>query len=185
MLSEKELIAGLKENREESVTALINLYGDRLLRVAAGITGDRQLAEEVVQDTFLTVCRKISSFREEASLGTWLFRITANLAKNKIRGGWLKRVTALDDHRAGLLGVPPEDWPEEAAIRREKSEEVNSCLKRLPAGYRDVLALYYLEELSVREVSSILRQPEGTVKSKLSRGRTLLRAELERRGVAF
>ncbi len=55
MLSEKELIAGLKENREESVTALINLYGDRLLRVAAGITGDRQLAEEVVQDTFLTV----------------------------------------------------------------------------------------------------------------------------------
>jgi RNA polymerase sigma-70 factor (ECF subfamily) len=75
--------------------------------------------------------------------------------------------------------------PEMAAIQEENRRDVINCLQKLSEKYRAVLVLFYLEELSIKEICEILKQPEGTIKSKLSRGKTLLKKELVKREVFF
>ena len=179
MLTETEIIAGLKTGKNEAAEAVLNIFGDRLLRAALAITGDLQIAEEVVQDTLLQVCRKIHSFQEQSSLQTWVFRVAVNLAKNRVRGGWFRRVTALKERELNHLTDCRESSPEVQTINRESREEVLKCLRRLPVKYREALVLYYLEDLNIREICAVLEQPEGTIKSKLSRGRALMKAEME------
>jgi len=185
MLTENEIIAGLKNGKDVALEAVLNIYGDRLLRAALAITGDLQSAEEVVQDTLLQVCRKVHSFQEQSTLQTWIFRIAVNLAKNKVRGNWFRRITPLKDNELNHLTNYRESSPEVQTVNRENREEVLRCLQRLPVKYREVLVLYYLEDLNIREICAVLEQPEGTVKSKLSRGRALLKAKMETKwGVA-
>ena len=179
MRAEAEITEGLKRGDGVAVEAAVNCFGDRLLRTALAITGDQQVAEEVVQDTFLQMCRKIHSFKGQSSLQTWIFRIAVNLARNRLRGGWFRRVVAWGEIDLNQLPAPPGGSPEAEAVARESREEVLGCLQALPAKYREVLVLYYLEELSVGDIGQVLEQPEGTVKSKLSRGRALLKAEIE------
>jgi RNA polymerase sigma-70 factor (ECF subfamily) len=186
MFNEALIIERLLKNEETAVSEIVNLYGDRMFRTAFAITGDIQTAEEVVQDTFLQVCRKIVSFRQQSTLQTWLYRITVNLAKNSLRNRWFKKVTTMGEE---ITQVPvtnsSETNPEMAAIQEENRREVINCLQELSEKYRAVLVLFYLEELSIKEICEILKQPEGTIKSKLSRGKTLLKKELVKREVFF
>lgn len=185
MLTETEIISGLKTGKDEAVEAVLNIFGDRLLRAALAITGDLQTAEEVVQDTLLQVCRKIHSLQEQSALQTWIFRIAVNLAKNRVRGGWFRRVTPLKERELNHLTDYRDSSPEVQTVNRESREEVLRSLQRLPVKYREVLVLYYLEDLNIREICEVLEQPEGTVKSKLSRGRALMKAKMETKwGVA-
>ncbi|PKM89868.1 MAG: RNA polymerase subunit sigma [Firmicutes bacterium HGW-Firmicutes-12] len=185
MYSEAQILEGLLKNEEAAVFEIINLYGDRMLRTAFAITGDAQTAEEVVQDTFLQVCQKIDSFRQHSTLQTWIYRITVNLAKNRLRSRWFKKVTPLAEELTTQVQIPnnSENNPETVAIQEESRREVLSTLQGLSEKYRAVLVLHYLEEQSIKEISEILKQPEGTIKSKLSRGKTLLKKELLKREV--
>lgn len=106
MHRESDIIAGLKKGNNEAVEALINCYGSRMHRISFGITGDLQLAEEVVQDSLLQVCRKIHTFKEESLLQTWIFRITVNMAKNRLRSGWIRRISATGDAALNELSDP-------------------------------------------------------------------------------
>jgi len=185
MLTETEIISGLKTGKDEAVEAVLNIFGDRLLRAALAITGDLQTAEEVVQDTLLQVCRKIHSFQEQSALQTWIFRIAVNLAKNKVRGSWFRRVIPTKEKELNQLPDNRNSSPEVETVDRESREEVLRCLQSLPVKYREVLVLYYLEDLNIREICAVLEQPEGTVKSKLSRGRALIKTKMETKwGVA-
>lgn len=172
MHTEAELVRELKKGSELAVAVLVERYSDQLLYVALGICGDLHKAEEVVQDTMLQACRKIGSFGQQAALSTWLYRITVNLAKNSVRNTWLRRITPWEEQKLHLLAAPTTSQPELMALRQETQLKVIELLQQLPVKYREVLALYYLQELNITEVSHILGQPEGTVKSKLSRGRS-------------
>ena len=171
MLNETELIARLMGGEESAVRELISCVGDRLLRTAYGMTGDLQTAEEVVQDTFLKTCRRLNTFKGDSSLETWMFRILINTARNRMRNGWIKRVINMDEGIVVNLPAPAGYNPEDEILGLEKRREVSGCLKRLPVKYREVMVLHYLEDLSVAEISRVLGQPVGTVKSRLSRGR--------------
>lgn len=185
MDSEMQLIAELKTGSEAAVGLLLERYGNRLLRTAYGICGDLQAAEEVVQDTMLQVCRNIHGFEERSALGTWMFRICVNLAKNRMRGYWLQRLAFWGEDRLQEIPAPQSMQPETATLRDERNRQVLACLQSMPAKYRDVLVLYYLEDFSVQEIANILEQPEGTVKSKMSRGRTQLKEKLLAWGVTL
>jgi len=87
-MDEHKIIKGLKNMEDWAVEAVVELYGDRLTKSAYMVCSDRYLAEEAVQDAFLTLCRKIDSFREDSSLYSWLYRITINHARNKTRNRW-------------------------------------------------------------------------------------------------
>src|SRR5262249_22434401 len=149
-------------------------------------------AEEVLQDVFLTVFRKIGSFEQRAKLGTWLYRITTNLALNKRRGLAATVEVALDDllpiyvadgHPAGDRSFLLTDWsetPEEEFLAGEGRAALDRALALLPDGYRAVLVLRDVEGLSNEEAADALGESVSSVKSRLHRARMALREVITR-----
>ncbi len=181
-----ELLEQLKAGDEKAFAAIIDRYSAQTYRIARTITGNPQDAEDVVQDVFLTVFRKIGSFEGRSAFSTWLYRITVNAAMMKVRG---REVRAEEDlerwlpvfDAEGRHLQPVEDWsanPEKVLLQQERPEIVHQALGTLPAEYRVVVALRDLQGLSGEEVAEILGLSLAAVKSRLHRGRLALREKL-------
>ncbi|MBI2157473.1 MAG: sigma-70 family RNA polymerase sigma factor [Candidatus Rokubacteria bacterium] len=167
-------------------------FSNRVYRLAYGITRNAADAEEVVQDVFLTVCRKSDSFEGRAALGSWIYRVTANAALNKRRGKRQELETSLeeqlprfkeDGHREGDRAWVLADWsqnPERALLSGETRAVLGRALDALPEHYRAVLTLRDVDELSNEETAEILGESVASVKSRLHRARMALREQLTR-----
>src|SRR5881275_1353664 len=113
---DRRLVEALQQQEPTAAEQLIATYGDRAYRLASSITGNGQDAEEVVQDAFLTVVRKIDTFRGESAFGSWLYRIVANAAYQKLRGRQSRgRDLSLDEvlpsfDESGCHASPMDDW---------------------------------------------------------------------------
>ena len=168
-------------------------YSPRIYRVAFGITRSHGDAEEVVQDVFLTLFRKIDSFEGRAALGTWLYRVAANAALIKRRGKRAEVEVNLEDylptfkddgHREGDRAMLLADWsrtPEGELLSGEARAILEDGLALLPEHYRAILVLRDVEELTNEEVAEILGESVASVKSRLHRARMALREVLTRR----
>lgn len=173
-LAEKGLINNLKKGKEEAYEELVDTYGNRLLRTCYLILKDKEEAEDVVQETFIKIFKSISSFREDSGLYTWIYSIALNISRDRLRK---KNVSLnLEDEWVG------EDHVEIVVEQNMDREELREELFAMNILYREVLVLFYFEELSIKEISHLLSEKEGTIKSKLSRGRTLLRNRLLKGG---
>ena len=173
------ILLGLRRNDPEIYREFIDAHGDKLLRLAYMIVGDMQLAEDVVQESFLTLYQKIDTFREESSLITWLTRITVNKAKDKVRPKLLQKITYFAE-------VSTEDStlrPENVFEKNEEMDEVRSVLLELPLKYRDVLYLYYYEDMKIKEIAQILDLGVSGVKTRLQRGKERMKELLLERGL--
>ncbi|MBD2843862.1 sigma-70 family RNA polymerase sigma factor [Paenibacillus sp. IB182496] len=155
-------------------------YGDRLLRTAALLLGDRQAAEEAVQDTFVQAYRKIGQLQHPARLAGWLGAIVVSRCRMRRRAWSWNRLLPMPqvEPDSGGAGAPP--GPEALLLRAERSAELLEAIGRLGYRYREVVTLYYYQELGVEEIAHQLRTRPGTVKSRLARARTQLRHVLER-----
>ncbi|HEX8119027.1 MAG TPA: sigma-70 family RNA polymerase sigma factor [Pyrinomonadaceae bacterium] len=154
------------------------------------LTEDPEEARDLTQETFLQAFRHLASFRGDADLRTWLYRIAVNQARNRWR--WWKRrrrdrTVSLDAPvsegaetplSAGLAGDEGQD-PERQALAREREQALHAALQTLSRPYREVIVLRDIEGLSYEEVAATLDMNVGTVKSRLNRGRTELRRRLE------
>jgi RNA polymerase sigma-70 factor (ECF subfamily) len=188
-----QLIDGLRAQDPSALEALMDRYSPRLYRVAFGITRSPGDAEEVVQDTFLTLFRKIDSFEGRSALGTWLYRVAANAALIKRRGKRAEVEVSLEDylptfkadgHREGDRSLLLADWsatPERELLSGEAREIMEEGLALLPEHYRAILVLRDVEELSNEEVAEALGESIASVKSRLHRARMALREVLTRR----
>jgi len=173
-VAEKLLIRELKRGREDAYRQLIEEYGNRLLRTCYLILGDREEAEDVVQETFVRVFRKIEEFRGESGLYTWIYTIALNLSRDRLR----KRMNFSIFENEQIYNINSEIHIEEVIDRDLLKRE----LDEISPIYREVLVLFYFEELSIKEISQLLDEKEGTVKSKLSRGRNILKESLLKGG---
>ena len=144
--------------------ALTRRYGPAVFRLAYARTGSRADAEDVMQEVFLRLLRARPKFSSEEHAKAWLLRVAANCANDLFRAPWRRREEPLAE---GLSA------PEEL----ERGGVVEAVLA-LPPKYRAAVHLYYYEELSVEEIAEILGRRPGTVKSRLSRARALLRRYL-------
>jgi RNA polymerase sigma-70 factor (ECF subfamily) len=178
------LLARLRRGEEGGAEALVGTYGDRVYRLAMRITGNASDAEEVVQDTLCTVSRKIDSFRGEAAFGSWVYRITANTAYEKLRQGRNRRSEVSWDELAPVFDEKGQhaemavDWSrrlKDPAIERELKSVLCAAIDELPAEYRTAFLLHDVEGLSNPEISETLQVNLGTVKSRLHRARLFLR----------
>jgi RNA polymerase sigma-70 factor (ECF subfamily) len=186
-------IDGLRAQDPSALETLMDRYSPRLYRVTFGITRSPGDAEEVVQDTFLTLFRKIDSFEGRSALGTWLYRVAANAALIKRRGKRAEVEVALEDylptfktdgHREGDRSLLLADWsatPERELLSGEAREIMEEGLALLPEHYRAILVLRDVEELSNEEVAEVLGESIASVKSRLHRARMALREVLTRR----
>lgn len=190
--AERELIERLRARDVEALEALMSRHASRLYRVAYGITRSDADAEEVVQDVFLTLFRKIEGFEGRAALGSWLYRVTTNAALIKRRGKRDELEVSLeeqlptflaDGHRDGDRSFLLADWsetPEDTLLNGEARKVLERALDRLPDHYRAVVVLREVEGLANEEVAQVLGESVPTVKSRLHRARMALREELTR-----
>jgi RNA polymerase sigma-70 factor, ECF subfamily len=191
--TEVMLIGRLRAQDPSVLEILMERYSPRIYRVAFGITRSHGDAEEVVQDVFVTLFRKIDSFEGRAALGTWLYRVAANAALIKRRGKRAEVEVHLEDyvptfksdgHREGDRAMLLADWsgtPERELLSGEAREILEEGLALLPDHYRAILVLRDVEELSNEEVAEALGESVASVKSRLHRARMALREVLTRR----
>ena len=186
---EAELIERSKRGDGEAFARLIRKYEDRIYNLARKVcAGAPAEAEDIYQETFLTAFKKIGAFRSESSLGTWLYRIAANLCWTRLRK---KRrepfVPVLDLPSVGegesrvaaelLAGDRSED-PAALARKAELRGAVTAALGELPVEVRLVVALKDIQGLSNEEIARIMKLSLPAVKSRLHRGRLFLRDRL-------
>jgi len=182
-----DLLQALRDREPMAAERLVSRYGERAYRLARGITGNGQDAEEVVQDAFWAVVRKIDTFRGESAFGSWLYRIVANAAYQKLRGRQSRRrELSLDEglpffDESGRHVAPMVDWSPrvaDPAIQAELRTTLASAIDDLPAAYRTVLVLRDVEGRSNLEIAEALGLSVPVVKTRVHRARLFLRKRL-------
>jgi RNA polymerase sigma-70 factor (ECF subfamily) len=153
---------------------------DQLYNLAHWLTGDRTDAEDLVQETYAKALKAFRSFEEGTNLRAWMYRIlrntfltsrTALSARNTL---WLDEVDKMEDATAH------NETPERLLLMQETATNITAALAALPVGYREMILLCDVEELSYRDIAQVLSVPIGTVMSRLSRARKMLRENLRR-----
>ena len=181
------LVAQLRRGEAGAAAALVGAYGDRVYRLALRITGNASDAEEVVQDALWAVSRKIDTFRGAAAFGSWVYRITANAAYQKLRGrrsrrhevSWEDLAPAFDEK--GQHVEVAVDWSrrlKDPAIEGELKSVLGDAIDALPADYRTAFLLHDVEGLSNPEIAQTLQVTLAAIKSRVHRARLFLRRRL-------
>ena len=182
-----ELVERLRRQDPSAPEALVATYGDRVYRLAIRITGNEQDAEEVVQDALWTAARKIDTFKGESAFGSWIYRITANAAYQKLRTRRQKSAEiAIEDVLPSLDGdgrhfEPMDDWSnrvDEQALQGELRRVLQQAIDGLPADYRTALVLHDVEGLSNPDIAEALNISLPAVKSRVHRSRLFVRKQL-------
>src|SRR5436309_10535045 len=181
------LLEALRRHESTAAERLLTTYGERAYRLAVGITGNEQDAEEVVQDALWSVVRKIDTFRGESAFGSWLYRIVANAAYQQLRGrrGRPSDIS-LDEvlplfHENGEHAAPIADWSpslDDQSRQTELRMALTAAIHELPPHYRTVLILHDVEGLSHIEAAESLGLSVPNVKSRVHRARLFLRKRL-------
>ncbi|NJD67105.1 MAG: sigma-70 family RNA polymerase sigma factor [candidate division NC10 bacterium] len=186
-LSDQDLVEQIKAGEDAPFEALLERYRDRVYRLVVSFTKNPADAEEVLQDVFLTVFRKIASFEHRSSFSTWLYRITVNTALMKLRSRgpvqesideYLPQFTK--DGRHARMVVDFTQGPEKLLLRKEREQVLREAIEALPPDYKGVLVLRDLEGLSNEEVAEIVGASVLAIKARLHRARLVLRGRLER-----
>jgi RNA polymerase sigma-70 factor (ECF subfamily) len=183
-----QLVVRLLEGDKTAFTEAFHLYKDMVYTLAFKLLTDKTESMDVTQEVFFTLYRKISGFRGECSLKTWLYRVTVNEAANRNRW-WRRRFRdrtlslSLGISRDNLrpLELPSKgESPARTCFSREVKDALEEGLRNLPFDQRVAVALRDVEGLSYEEISEITGTHPGTVKSRIARGREKLRQLLEK-----
>lgn len=189
--SDQALVEQIQAGEEAPFEVLLGRYQDRTYRLVLSLTKNPADAEEVLQDVFLTVYRKIASFEGRSAFSTWLYRITVNTALMKLRGRgpaqesideYLPQFTK--DGRHARMVVDFTHGPEKLLLLKEREQILREAIEALPPDYKVVLVLRDLEGLSNEEVAEVVGASVLAVKARLHRARLALRGRLERYATA-
>jgi RNA polymerase sigma-70 factor, ECF subfamily len=181
--AEQELIGRMQAGDSTAVSELASTYGPRIHQLAFRYLKNWEDAEEVTQDVLMKVHRKIDAFRGDAALSSWIYRITFNTAMSRLRNGRFSRPheVARQDESAEQSPQEPADWSslaDDQVMRAQLRERLIEALTHLPQVYRVPVILRDIHGLSTEEASAILRVKPQTLKSRLHRGRLILRQHL-------
>ena len=181
--AEQELISRMQAGDSTAVTELASTYGPRIHQLAFRYLKNWEDAEEVTQDVLMKVHRKIDAFRGDSALSSWIYRITFNTAMSRLRNGRFSRpheVSNPEDPETRSV-LEPADWSslaDDQVMRAEMRNRLIGALTHLPQVYRVPVILRDINGLSTEEASAILRVKPQTLKSRLHRGRLILRQHL-------
>ena len=184
-MNEQELIKKAQAGEFDAFNKLVNKYRDKIYGLTLKLTGNKEDAEDIMQDTFLKAVDNIDKFRMESSFGTWLYTIALNsfrADKSKQKKMILKPI---DDYLPGGHGdeddkIKLQDWgnPYELYESKEIKEYIDRALSEMPNKYSMPFILRYTEEMRVNEVAKILNLSVAATKSRILRARLALREKL-------
>ncbi len=182
MESEASVIArGLRRHDPDLLDRLIEQYQHRLLRYLVYLSGNRELAEDLFQETWIRVLERGHQYDGKHEFSTWLYAVARNLTIDYLRKKSPLSLDGLmeDEEHAPLEPADPRPMAWELMQQDEQAERISEALLRIPAEYRETVMLRFQEELALDEISTVTRSPLGTVKSRLYRGLNMLMALLE------
>ncbi len=168
-LTDEEIVEKVRSNDRDLYAIIIDRYKDKLHRYATNLVHDRDKASHVVQDSLVKAYINLNGFNVKKKFSSWLYRIVHNESMNAIKK-YRNDVPMLDDF----------DFESEHDITKDYEQKetaiyVEKCLKSIPLIYSEPLSLYYLDEKSYEEISDILRIPMGTVATRMSRAKKLMK----------
>jgi RNA polymerase sigma-70 factor, ECF subfamily len=168
----------------DAFAVLVERHQKKMLNIAYRMMGNYDEACDIVQEAFLSAYRAINKFKSEALFSTWLYRIVVNQAKNRwkqVQNIKSHEHESIDDSGDREIGRPlcqactDEGSPDEQLVQRERESKVQHCISQLDGEYREVLVLRDIQGFSYEEIRDVLKIPDGTVKSRLSRARMALK----------
>jgi RNA polymerase sigma-70 factor (ECF subfamily) len=183
---EHSFLRRLRDRDERAFKELIDGHRDRVYNITFRMLGNRSEAEDVAQEVFITVFKSIETFRGDSKFSTWLYRITVNTCKNRIK--YLARRhdrdrDELDETSTGTngqIGGPMPAAPDRALESSQMEQLIQDAIQALDDDHRAVVVLRDVEDLSIEEICVITGLPDGTVKSRLHRARLVLRKKLQK-----
>ncbi len=176
---DEALIVSIAKGDRRAVELLFARHNQRVYRFVRRLTGNPWLAEEIVSDVFLAVWHCAECFREQSRVSTWLLAIARHKAIAALRR---KKDEHLDDEHAAAIADDADD-PEVTAYQASRSAMIRKCLQRLPQSHREIIDLVYYHEKTVIETARIVGIPEGTVKTRMLRGRQRMAKLLKDAGI--
>ena len=188
--TDEELLARLRAGDESAIRDVAEAYGSKIYQLAFRYLRNKEDAEEVTQDVLYKVYRKIDAFRGDAALSSWIYRITFNAAMSRLRTARYQRsqeeervASANESDGANPPSRTPDvaDWSDmadERVLRSQLRQRVFRAILALPAIYRAPVMLRDIQGMSTEEASAMLRVKDQTLKSRLHRGRLILRKQL-------
>ncbi|MGP7817367.1 sigma-70 family RNA polymerase sigma factor [Niallia sp. 01092] len=165
----KETISHLSKN--EKLVWLMDQYGDMVIRLAYTYVKKKEAAEDISQEVFVSCYKHLDEFKENASYKTWIYRITVNKCKDVLKSWHFRNIFNKDTTKL-LSPIPVKESV-------ERNEDIFNKVLALPVKYREVIILYYYEDISIREISDLLGVKSNTVKTRLHRGRNALKITLD------
>jgi RNA polymerase sigma-70 factor (ECF subfamily) len=184
------LVERLRGGDESAFEALMERYEGKVYRLAAGMMKNREDALDAVQDAFLSVFRKIDTFKGESAFSTWLYRIALNAVYMRLRSrSRHDRTESLETHEeifdpiTGHIRAAIPDWSEradDAVLRKELGGVIREAVASMPDDYRAIFTLRDVEDLSNQQVAEILGLTVAATKTRLHRARLFLRERLSR-----
>jgi len=176
------IATGLKRQDPELLDQLIELYQHRLMRYLLFLTGKREVAEDLFQETWMRVLLRGAQYNGKARFATWLFTIARHLVIDLSRKRTMASLDEMsdtaDESRPFEIAIDGPSPFEQFQVREDRAE-VREVLMKLDRSYREVLVLRFHEELSLEEIATVTRAPLSTVKSRLYRGLAALKPEIE------
>jgi RNA polymerase sigma factor (sigma-70 family) len=166
--------------REEAFRALVERYEERIFRLLARFARDRAEAEDLTQEVFVKLFRKLHTFQQDSAFYTWLYRIAINTATDWLSRQRRRRLHLVDEWESIERGGRNEAGSDEPLLEAELRQVTRQVLETLPDKYRTILVLREYEDLSYQQMAEVLRCSIGTVESRLFRARQRFRVALER-----
>lgn len=170
-----------KDEKEQLLEKVMFEYGNELVRLAFSYVKEAESAKDIVQNAFIKCYKNLDSFRYDAQLKTWLYRITINECKDYLKSWNYKMVQVKSFVNETAKSILPST--EKAVIDKYNNEEIKDTIFSLPKVYREVVYLYFYESLKTEEIAEVLDIPVNTVKTRLRRAKQRLEPMIKEAGL--
>lgn len=165
------------EDKEVLIDEIMNKYGQEILQLVYSYVNNKEVAEDLTQDIFVKCYKSLHTYKGKSKLRTWLWRIAINHCKDYIKS-WYNKKVIVTENESTYTGVQKESV-EQTVIQNDEDHRLASAVMNLPIKYREVIYLFYFEELSIKDIAMVIEVKENTIKTRLKRAKELLKKGLE------
>nr|WP_082794463.1 sigma-70 family RNA polymerase sigma factor [Halobacillus sp. KGW1] len=164
------------EDKERAIAEIMHTYGDDVLRLVYTYVRNQAIAEDLTQEIFIKCYTNLHKYNGTSKLKTWLWRIAINQCKDYLKSWYNRKVIAVGEETLRQKEEPL--GTEEKVVRGFMDVELIAAVMQLPPKYREVIYLYYYEEMTAKEIGNVTKKSENTIKTRLKRAKELLENQL-------
>lgn len=165
------------EDKLELIDEIMNKHGQEILRLVYSYVNNKEVAEDLTQDIFIKCFKALHTYNRKSQVKTWLWRIAINHCKDFLKSWYNKNVIISEEEPT--TNRTNKEMVEEVVIQKEEDGQLITAIMTLPIKYREVIYLYYYEELLIKEIAVLTEVSGNTVKTRLRRAKELLKERLE------